>query len=213
MDRYPCPSGAQPKKAGNKPRRRERVYKRTAKVQRGLLRKRRRSEMSVPVTFVKRLRLTITLERHCPIPRALSSSDFRQAQSFFPTQLLNNAAANSPFRSFVLPFCFHSFVYHAFLIYAISYKLKIGLPKPFQVPEALLNKNGGIQRRTAPASLRRRPPEITLATVYGPRPRAPASFLFSESRFSGRFPPWCHGRHRRRWIRRYQCAWPKQTYR
>ena len=36
--------------------------------------------------------------------------------------LHNNAAANSPFRFFLLPFCFHSFVYHTFLIYAFPYK-------------------------------------------------------------------------------------------
>ena len=43
-----------PKKVGSKRERRERVYKRAARAQRDLFRKRRRSEMSAPVTFVKK---------------------------------------------------------------------------------------------------------------------------------------------------------------
>ena len=44
-----------PKKVGSKPKRRERVYKRAAKARRDLFRKRRRSGMSEPVTFVKKV--------------------------------------------------------------------------------------------------------------------------------------------------------------
>ena len=42
------------KKVGSKPKRRECVYKRAAKAQSDLFRKRRRSEMSALVTFVKK---------------------------------------------------------------------------------------------------------------------------------------------------------------
>ena len=71
---------------------------------------------------LKRLRFPISLERFCPIPRTSSPSGFRQAQPFYTTQLHNNVVANSPIRSFVMPFCSHLSVYHDFSFYAISYK-------------------------------------------------------------------------------------------